>query len=55
MYLNGMKLKFILIFQANEGMLKSSWKQLRYFDIFTKPVAVDFNRFVYLFVANGEV
>ena len=33
-------------------MFKSSWKQLWYLDIFTQPVAVDIDRFVFLFDAN---
>ena len=33
-------------------MLNSIWKQLRYLDMFTQPVAVDLDRFVLVFVAN---
>ena len=33
-------------------MIKSSWKQLMYLDIFTQPVAVYLDRFVFLFVAT---
>ena len=33
-------------------MIKSSWKQLMYLDIFTQPVAVYLDRFVFVFVAN---
>ena len=39
-------------FQAKKDTLKSSWKQLWYLDIFTQPVPVDLDRFLFLFVTN---
>jgi len=47
-----MNLLFLLIFQAKKETLELSWRQLYYLDIFKQPVAVDPNRFVFLFVGN---
>jgi len=41
-------------FSSKIGHVKTCWKQLWYWDIFTQPVAVDIYRFVYRFTFIGQ-